>query len=116
MRSLLLSLYPCLSCLLPPMQAGDWWREGGESGEGRSEIPPQYRVNGAAVAPLLGRLGVDGEGVEAAAQLVGQHIVDHAVAINQLHSVELVGHQHHLEVCLAACEKREREGNIIRVE
>eukprot|EP00302_Diacronema_sp_CCMP2436_P034556 CAMPEP_0179996830 /NCGR_PEP_ID=MMETSP0984-20121128/7812_1 /TAXON_ID=483367 /ORGANISM="non described non described, Strain CCMP 2436" /LENGTH=143 /DNA_ID=CAMNT_0021916383 /DNA_START=32 /DNA_END=461 /DNA_ORIENTATION=+ len=58
--------------------------------------------DGRALRPLRGRLGDDGEGVYPGRELVGERAVHHAVAIDQLRTLECGGHDHHLEVCLRA--------------
>lgn len=53
-------------------------------------------------APLLGRLGLDGEGMNAGAQLVAQGLVDQAVALQQGQALEARAHHQHPEVRLRA--------------
>ena len=53
-------------------------------------------------APLLGRLGLYGQGVHTAAQLVAQRLVDQAVALQQGLALEALAHHQHAEVRLGA--------------
>lgn len=53
-------------------------------------------------APLLGRLGLDGESVNAGPQLVAQGLVDQAVTLQQGQALEARAHHQHPEVRLGA--------------
>lgn len=53
-------------------------------------------------APLLRRLGLDGERVNAGAQLVAQGLVDQAMALQQGQALEASAHHQHPEVRLGS--------------